>query len=100
MQILSRSLIGLTDVLNWVKLNIEMVSNQDRVQLADETIAFSLGTALDRAILIKSLLFLKDIDSSIYYNYKETYVEVDGEYYSVVNFNNTQDIEIKKFKVY
>ncbi len=99
-QILSRSLIGLTDVLNWVKLNIEMVSNQDRVQLADETIVFSRGTALDRAILIKSLLFLKDIDSSIYYNYKETYVEVDGEYYSVVNFNNTQDIEIKKFKVY
>lgn len=99
-QILSRSLTGVTDVLNWVESNIELVTNQYRVQLADETIVFGQGTALDRAVLIKSLLFLKEMDSNIYYNTNETYVGVDGEYYSAIDFKKSQDVMVEEFNIY
>ncbi len=85
-QILSREFTEVADVLNWVETNIELISNDDRVQLADETIVYGQGTALNRAVLIKSIFNLMDMDCRIYYNDKETYIEIDGEYYSATHF--------------
>lgn len=74
--------------------------DEHRVQLADETIVYSQGTSLDRAVLIKSLLCLKDIDSKIYHNNKATYIEVNGEYYSTIDFEKTELIKVEEFKIF
>ena len=83
-----------------VAITLVGCSNDNRVQLADETIVYGRGTALDRAVLIKSILFLKDMNSKIYHNDKETYIEFKKEYYSTVDFKKVISIRTETFKIY
>ncbi len=82
---LAEDLETTSEILSWVKSNIELTPRDDHVQLADETIVFGKGSDVDRAVLISSLLFFHDIETTIHQVEKSVLLGVEGRYYSMEN---------------
>lgn len=82
---LSKELTQLTDIFNWIETSIQLKPLTNRVQLADETIAYGSGTALDCAILVKAILTIQERQCEIYHDNEEVYIEVDGQRYNIRN---------------
>lgn len=97
---LSGEIKEISEILDWVKSNVQLVEMDDRVQLADETMVYGLGTALDRAILIKSILMLNDVECRIFHRAEETYVGVDGSYYNTADMKEEDHIREANYMIY